>query len=80
MHCENSPTGAVMYLTFQQPYLPQEGRLSQRANSTKTNKANCRDLFCAIFQHILLKKNYDYHNNFKKRSRQDLNEAGKNAS
>ena len=24
-------------------------------------------------------KNYDYRNNFKKRSRQELNEAGKNA-
>ena len=49
MHCENSPTGRSMYFTFQQHYLPQEVRFWQRANSSKTSKANCRDLFCVIF-------------------------------
>ena len=49
MHCENFLTGTVMYFTFQQSYLLQEGQFLRRANSTKTNKANCTDLLCAIF-------------------------------
>ena len=49
MHCETSLPGTAMYFTFQQHYLSQEFRFSQRANSSKINKANCRDLFCAIF-------------------------------
>ena len=56
MHCENSPTGRLMYFTFQQHYLPQEVRFWQRANSSKTNKANCRDLFCVIFAILFLKQ------------------------
>ena len=56
MHCENSLPGTAMYFTFQQHYLPQEFRFSQRANSSKINKANCRDLFCAIFVILFLKQ------------------------